>query len=84
MRRNTRDVRGLGWVVEGNTEGSLFRTDKELGKCWWIWDERSKGMIKTGRLKKRGKIGVKGKGELHVQWNNLKKPFVKQLGVSII
>ena len=51
--------------------------DEKPGMCG------SKGMIKTGSLKKRSKIGVKQQGMMHVQWNNLKEPFSKQLGLSI-
>ena len=46
--------------------------------------ELSKGMRKPGSLKEGGKIGVQQKGVLHVQGNNLRKPFAKQLGVTII
>ncbi len=63
--------------VEGNVKGSLFSMNETLGKCCWLSTESSKGMIKTGSLKKRGKIGVKQQGVLYPEWNNLKKPFAK-------
>ena len=67
-RRNTRDVGGLGLGVEGNAKGGLFSTNEMLGKCWRLWAKSPKGMIKTGDLENRGKIGVRQKGVLRTQW----------------
>ena len=78
-RRNTRDVGGLGLGVEGNTKDSLFNTNEMLGKCWWFWAEGPKGMIKTGGLENRDKIGDKQQGVLRTQWEDLKKQFAKRL-----
>ena len=44
------------WALK---ETSRFSTNEELGKYWWIWVQNSQGMIKTGNLKKKGKIGDK-------------------------
>jgi hypothetical protein len=67
--------------VQRNTEGSLFHTNETLGKCWRFWAEGAKGMKKTGVLTT---IVAQQEFVLHVNCNNLKKQFAKQLGLSII
>ena len=73
-QRQKLDVRGLGL---GHGKDSLFSTNEMLAKCWRLWTEGHEGMIKTGDLKNRGKIGGK-------QWEDLKKQFAKGLGFSNI
>ncbi len=64
--------------VEGKPKVSLFSTNEILGKCWRFWTESPKGMIKTGDLENRNKIGVKEQGVLCTQWEDLKKQFAKK------
>ncbi len=78
-RRNTRDVGGLGLVVEGNTKGSLFSTNEMLGKYWRLWAKSPKGMIKTGGLENRGKIGARQKGVCVVYYESRKRDLQRRL-----
>ena len=81
-QRQKMDVRD---GVEGKPKVILFSTNEMLGKCWRLFAESPKGMIKTGDLENRNKIGVKEQGVLRTQWEDLKKQFAKKrLGLSII
>ena len=74
----------LGLGVERNSEDGLRNTKEELGNSMCLWAESSEGMRKPGNLKEGAKNGAEQKGVLNTQRNNLTKPLVKQLNVSII
>jgi hypothetical protein len=72
-RKKPSETKYLGLDVEGNVKDRLFSTNEALGKCWWLWGESCKGMIKTGDLKNRGKKqGSVGENRIEFQRGNLR------------
>ena len=48
----------------------------------WFWTESSEGVRKPGILKERAKKVANQQGVWSAQWNNLRKPCVKQIRLS--